>query len=397
MKPSSYNMILGPLQNGDYILFNMLTMSVFEIDDEARAHLEKNDFSAINPETVAALEKAGVILQDMDDEKRRFKVLYETAKYGRGPLSLVIVPTYKCNMACSYCYLGRGEVLTKTMSEDILASIIAFIKNRLKFTDEKGLIVNFYGGEPLLEPEKIFEFLETMKPYVINNLISTNGTTLTDEIVAKLKEYPTAVQVTLAGPASIHDQKRPYKKGNGTYADILKGIQRLVKAKIYTNVRIDVDAENYEQMDRLLKDLENRGIKEGIVLSFERIAQVYHARDYASCLPTSKSVADLWKMAYDRGFRMHVSGPVSCYAFCFQQTARAFTVDPFGDLYPCTGFLGDKKHNIGRISASGRLNGLTEEYYDWLSRDPLSMEKCSSCKALPLCCGGVCSKSVSER
>lgn len=388
MKKSFYNVITRKSGEKGYKLFNVLTGSIFEIDKELKECLEKGDFSSMDPKILQTLKKGGVIVNDETDEKREFKVLHEFSKYGIGPLALVIVPTYKCNMACKYCYLGCGEALVETMSNDVLTSVITFVQNRLSYNNTKQLTVNFYGGEPMLEPEKMLKFLEAFKPYILNNLISTNGTLFTNEVSARLKDYPTSVQLTLAGPREIHDKKRPYKNGSGTYDDIIEGIHRLIKAKIYTNVRVDVDAENYDQIGRLLDDLADEGVKDDVFMSFVRISPIYYAHDYPLCLSNGKRIIHLWKMGLKKGFKILVGGPVSPYVFCLQQTSRAFTIDPLGDLYPCTGFLGDKKHRIGSLDATGEWREIGYEWYDWLSRNPLSIEKCKDCKAVPICSGG---------
>ena len=146
-------------------------------------------------------------------------------------------------------------------------------------------------------------------------------------------------------------------------------------------------------MGRLLDALASEGIQRDIFLSFEPVSGIYHAHDYPFGISNRRHFVPLWDIATQKGFNLLVGGPVSSYTYCLQQTCQAYTVDPSGDLYPCTGFLGDKKHCIGTIDGSGEWHKICYEYYDWLARDPLSMSECRECKALPICCGGCARKA----
>ena len=65
-----------------------------------------------------------------------------------GRVELQLLTTLKCNLKCSYCSLGVGDVLgSQTEVEYNIEQLSAFIDTQLK---GKEVYVTFYGGEPTL-------------------------------------------------------------------------------------------------------------------------------------------------------------------------------------------------------------------------------------------------------
>ena len=59
------------------------------------------------------------------------------------------------------------------------------------------------------------------------------------------------VQVTLDGPAALHDRRRPHAGGAGTFDRIVAGIDGLVAAGIPVNLRVVADRENLPALPEL--------------------------------------------------------------------------------------------------------------------------------------------------
>ncbi len=65
-----------------------------------------------------------------------------------GRVELQLLTTLKCNLKCSYCSLGVGEVLgTQTELKYDIDQLTAFVDKHLR---DKEVYVTFYGGEPTL-------------------------------------------------------------------------------------------------------------------------------------------------------------------------------------------------------------------------------------------------------
>lgn len=110
--------------------------------------------------------------------------------------SLDIELTQLCNLNCPYCYLGR-ERAKGTITEAILSSCFQLLD---KFS-KPPVLINFYGGEPLLAFDKIRFFVEESKrlnkPYKFAAV--SNGTIADPEIIAYCKANKIGVQRSLDG------------------------------------------------------------------------------------------------------------------------------------------------------------------------------------------------------
>ncbi len=61
-------------------------------------------------------------------------------------------------------------------------------------------------------------------------------------------------------------------------------------------------------------------------------------------------------------------------------------------IYKCAALMGIRKLRVGKIEDENDMV-LFPEYYRQMARDPLALEKCRSCKLLPLCAGGCAAKA----
>jgi len=373
--------------NKTFVIFNTLTRAAVRVSKPIKEKIEKGDLDSLKKETLDMLREQGIIVENKTEEIRKFKVLYESTKFTKKFLMFGIIPTYQCNMACVYCYQGKNDIPKETMNSQTLDATCKFIKKRLRDENMDEVILHFYGGEPLLEFKKITLILRELRDSIISTLITTNGTLITKEIVNELKNYPTVLEVTVAGPEHIHNKKRPFKNGQGTYRRIIQGISLAMESGITICLRIDVDEENKLYFDELLTDLTKHGFQEYIPLSFRAIAPIACAKSYPFCIKNKMELVSLYKKAIDKGFRVIPEGPNTPYTFCQQQTSSFMMIDPVGDVYCCEGIFGHKDQRAGTIDNEGNLR-IYYPYYDWLARDPLKIDKCRDCKALPICCGG---------
>ncbi|MDD2907742.1 MAG: radical SAM protein [Candidatus Gracilibacteria bacterium] len=93
-------------------------------------------------------------------------------------LHIVIYLSYDCNLRCSYCVINFDKFV---MNDTTINQISGFIvDNYSKF---KNVFVEFIGGEPLLQREKIIKIISStnISPN-IKFQITTNGTIIDDHI-----------------------------------------------------------------------------------------------------------------------------------------------------------------------------------------------------------------------
>ncbi|MCK4539540.1 radical SAM protein [Candidatus Parcubacteria bacterium] len=94
----------------------------------------------------------------------------------KNDLFLELIITNKCNIRCPFCSVELGN---KSMSSETLNNFHLFLReNREKIGN---LIIDFFGGEPMIEFEKIKYFINQTNDLNIKYIIGTNAFYLDDE------------------------------------------------------------------------------------------------------------------------------------------------------------------------------------------------------------------------
>ncbi len=163
-------------------------------------------------------------------------------------VELQLLTTLKCNLKCSYCSLGVGEVLgSQTQIGYSLDDLQAFTD---KYLGNKEVYVTFYGGEPTLNRPMMVEVMQRFPHWRFQ--LQTNATLLDDLppwMLAKLSN----VLVSIDGGEAITDGYR----GRGIYRQVLKNL-RQVREQIGGSVTARVTWGNpdtgFEELDALVAD-----------------------------------------------------------------------------------------------------------------------------------------------
>lgn len=146
-----------------------------------------------------------------------------------------ILMTTTCNCKCEYCYQKDdfwGNVYG-TLSEESADKII----NRLGEKYKKVECIRFFGGEPLINFEKIKTIvLKSKKRLGTESFeITTNGMLITDEIAKFFAKHNFDIILSLDGPAEINDTLRNGSK----YEKIVEKIDLLKKEGIIDKLTIN--------------------------------------------------------------------------------------------------------------------------------------------------------------
>ena len=310
-----------------------------------------------------------------------------------------IMTTGLCNAACPYCYL---ETIAGHMTQDIAARTAKFISDRY----EKELcrvapLIEWFGGEPLLNPDAIntiCEFL-TYRDISYTSKITTNGSLWNDERIdeaVRLWNLRMA-QITLDGAADVHELVKGFPPG--TFNRILWGIHRLLEQGIRVSIRINHFPDHIAEERVLLQFLEKEFLGNG--KSAARLPYVYIVPGYAAAdhYP-AKEVGEILTLAYESG-KLITNGRNSGSALeilktllprrrnlaCYACDPNNYTIATNGILYNCT-------HNMTEGQCVGSV------FSDYLDCSPATHasrqrfvkndlpESCRKCALVPVCLGG---------
>jgi uncharacterized protein len=401
--------------NSKYTLLNnTLTGAVDIIENKAWNQLLKNNIKNIKPNLTLKLVDRGYLYNNIKNEDLIFKKLYNNyLKIAtKKPVRFVFCPTYTCNLKCVYCFeKNLNKNLHKFMDENMLDHAIRAANKISKIYNGKINSIELYGGEPLLKKakfliKKILEFGEKNKSKIT---IITNGINAIDfiDIFKPLKNQIDMMQITIDGIAEIHDTRRKFHSGKGSFNKIVKSIDALLKNDINTNIRVNIDNKNIAYLPLLYKyvyfkkwlEYNNFKIKLSLVTN-------HSIRNYnKTIIPEEILLEKLIRIYNDYPeleelFGYHIFKPLrhlidildgapnSSPSFfnCESNIIDLNIFCPDGYIYVCPESIGNKNVAIGKFYTN--LIFSENKKNIWRNRSILNMNKCRSCKFAPICGGG---------
>jgi uncharacterized protein len=221
--------------------------------------------------------------------------------------------------------------------------------------------------------------------------IITNGYLLdkkTAETLASLSVEQ--AQVTLDGPAEVHDRRRPLKNGGKTYSKILANVKDAMAA-VPISLRMNVDQTNRDQIEEMLDILSREGLQSKTAFHIGKTSPYTDAcQDIAeTCIAAEDfsllGLETMMKMV-TRGFTSAFDMPQRRDTVCLAENSNAFVITPSGGIVNCWNDIDNQNaetmHLWKRPTPQMESNALI-----WRERDPFELE-CYDCRLLPICMGG---------
>jgi uncharacterized protein len=178
---------------------------------------------------------------------------------------LVLQSTPFCNLDCTYCYLPNRDARDRMSPRVIRAAVENVIRNDLL---GERLCVVWHSGEPLVPGpgfyrtafEQIREAVAGRCP--VHHSIQTNGTLLDDPWCDLFAEHDIRVGVSIDGPAHIHDRARRTRDGRGTHAQVMRGVEHLLRRRIPFHALAVLTAASLGAADEIYRFFADAGIRE---------------------------------------------------------------------------------------------------------------------------------------
>jgi uncharacterized protein len=318
---------------------------------------------------------------------------------------LVLNVSNACNLRCRYCYAGGGNYgrPQSLMKEKTAARIL---DQFIRLFDEIHKI-QFFGGEPLLNPDLIRFICEDIQRRLERGEIRerprfsivTNGTILSDEIIKLFEQYEIASTISLDGPELVND----YLRGEGTFRKICRFVRALQEHKIeysfegtYTAFHMENGLPLKDLLDFYHKHFQKMEIHmppaslpkgHPLALDDTVLNEVYRdAVEYSldnissGHSPCSLSFASRMMNTFLEG------KPIENYCPAGFSTLSA---DAQGNVYPCFMFTGNEDFIVGNVFAENEVRGRRDKpmvqkiFYSDKTRNP----QCRECWASPFCSG----------
>ncbi len=156
-----------------------------------------------------------------------------------------------CNLDCKYCFFLSKDALYGTerprMDDDVLD---AYVRQLLAAQPNAEVAIAWQGGEPTLMGLPFFRrSIELVAKYKkpgqkILHTIQTNGVLLDDEWARFFKAHGFLVGLSVDGPKPMHDAYRVAKGGRGTFDQVMRAWDCLVRNQVDVNILCTVHAAN---------------------------------------------------------------------------------------------------------------------------------------------------------
>ncbi|MBI5145821.1 MAG: radical SAM protein [Thaumarchaeota archaeon] len=156
-------------------------------------------------------------------------------------LEVILKVAARCNINCTYCYFFNGADDTfmqrpALVSTDTIEAISRFLVNGVHSLNIESVKIIFHGGEPLLLGKRRFD---EMCAYFSTHLgsitdltfcVQTNAMLIDDDWVNIFVRHHIRISISLDGPREYHDKERLDFSNQGTYDQVIRGIEFLRQA-----------------------------------------------------------------------------------------------------------------------------------------------------------------------
>ena len=266
-------------------------------------------------------------------------------------MHLTLHLTNRCNLACRYCYAAHGQ-------DDMTFETAVRAIQQCATGPNCGII--FFGGEPLLRRELIWEVIqwcERTEPNRFHYKVTTNGKLLDEAFFDEAERRRLHVALSHDGVREAHDCCRTAADGAGTFDALQPKLELLVARQPYAPVMLTVNPETVGHYADSARWLQATGAQY-LVASLNYAGGWTDAtlrklrREYLKLekwhLANYREERKLYFSPFDKRMATHIfkERGVSC-----RLGKRQLSVAPDGRLYPCVQFVGREEYVIGTAEA----------------------------------------------
>ncbi|MGJ7922535.1 thioether cross-link-forming SCIFF peptide maturase [Neobacillus sp. LXY-4] len=354
-------------------------------------------------ETIAAVEE---LKQDgqlfTEDEYKNLSVDLKSRKTYLKALCFNVAHT--CNLSCDYCFASQGKYNgdRAIMTFEVGKRAIDYLLENSGH--HRNLDIDFFGGEPLMAWDVVKQVVayarNKEKEYKKNFrfTFTTNGMLLNDEVTEFLNQEMYNVVLSLDGRKEVHDRLRRTVNGKGSYDYIVPKFREFIEKRgdkeyyvrgTYTHNNVDFTNDIFHIADLGFDKLSMEPVicdpREPYALTEKDLPEIYNQYEILANEMIKRDENGNGFTFYH--YMLDLSeGP------CIQKRLTGcgsgteyLAVTPWGELFPCHQFVGDKEYSMGNI-----WDGITkpEIQCQFKENNCYSKPECQDCWAKLYCSGG---------
>ena len=353
-----------------------------------------------------------------ENYSNRFDRLYNTTAGIKG---ITFQVTEDCCLACTYCYQHNKS--SKKMDFNLIKSTIDSLLNNqniyINTENTKGLMIEFIGGEPLLEAQLIYDTIDYFltqaiikhHPWLFHtkfNICSNGLLYFTESAQNIFQNFAHLISFTISidGNKELHDACRVDLHGNGTYDQVEKAVKHYMKNYSENiSTKMTLFPQNISYLCDSIINLINIGYKQ--IWANCVFENVWQNKDAQLLYKELKKLADylinnnLFDKIYIKLLDESDGNPLNendNINFCggHLNDIANMSIDPDGYVFPCIRYMNSSLNNRQQPLSFGSIhNGIliTEEekqnkkILSNITRRSMSTDECFYCP-IASGCGG---------
>ena len=318
--------------------------------------------------------------------------------------ALCLHVAHDCNLACKYCFAGKGEYQGEKalMSYEVGRKAIDFlVKNS---GSRRNLEVDFFGGEPLMNFEVVKQLVEYARSIEEENnkhfrfTLTTNGVLLNSDVMEYLNDNMDNVVLSIDGRADVHNAMRPFPNGSPSYDAVIDRFIRFAKLRgqekyyvrgTFTRNNLDFSEDVLHLADLGFKQISVEPVvakpTEEYAIREEDLPILFEEYDKLAAEMVKRHGSDNDFNFFH--FMIDLEGGPCVYkrlSGCGSGT-EYLAVTPAGDLYPCHQFVGNEAFLMGNVDTGITADNICDRFKGC---NVYAKEECRDCFAKFYCSGG---------
>lgn len=263
--------------------------------------------------------------------------------------------TTACNLQCTYCYEGVCKP-KEYMSVEVADKAIDFILNKVEELNDDLLVVQFHGGEPLLNEKIIKHVVGRLKSCLENTKtktmfgITTNGLLLNKSnslFYQANMDYDFSISID--GTKENHDKCRKTAIGRGTYDKLIFNINNYIDiGQDNIRARMTFNSDTVEHLAENVQHIADLGFK--VIVSIpdyfdegwndEKMSKYYEEVLKIHRWNEKRKKKNLYISLLDKKLREKgiCGGGIN-----------NFHILPTGEIYPCSYGVGNEEFKLGNL------------------------------------------------
>ncbi|NDU93011.1 MAG: SPASM domain-containing protein [Ferrovum sp.] len=201
--------------------------------------------------SLTALAASGIL--DLGKEYSKY-LATKQRRTKRKEMVIWLQMTDACNLRCSYCYINKSP---KHMCIGTAKALISKMAEECHRDGIEGIKIKCAGGEPTIRWGVLKELVDwsgvglSKVPTHVDYVILTNGTHLPPDLINYAADRKVRLSISLDGVQQWHDKNRPYANGQGSFCDVDRTIDVLLRRDVRPGISVTITKENVKGLTEL--------------------------------------------------------------------------------------------------------------------------------------------------